>query len=130
MTKWVCDVVPAVCKVIRVQMTDSGEFLENCVNLGQQRFGYLESGKLDQVAKKIKSSVVIMCCSQELVMHRHASSHHEFKRVNEEVVEFMFSYIGEATKKAKVLVCSYVLGCLKARYCCFNLKFILANINH
>jgi hypothetical protein len=27
-------------------------------------------------------------------------------------------------------VCSYVLGCLKARYCCFNLKFILANINH
>jgi hypothetical protein len=90
----------------------------------------LESGELDQVLKEVKSSIVGLCCCQELVMYWYASGDHEFERADEKVIEFMFSYVNEATKKAKVLVCSYVLGCLKAGYCWFNVKFILMKINH
>ncbi len=63
-------------------------------------------------------------------MHWHSTSYHEFQGSDEQVVEFVFGYVGEATKKAKVFMCSHVLGCLKACNCWFDVKFVLSMVNH
>ncbi len=90
----------------------------------------MKSGKFNEIPEKVETSVVIVGCCQELMVHWHSSSYHEFKGTKKKIIKFMFGYVSKATLKAKVFMSSNVLGCLKAGYCRFNMEFILTVVNH